>query len=320
MAGSKVTFSIQRFDPAVDREPRDQDFEVELPPGITILKALNKIRAEKDPTLALRYSCGSAICGSCALKVNGHARLACKTQVSDCVTNGVLRVGPIGNLKVLRDLVVDMEPFLESLGRVKPYLLAGDGAAPERERRQSPDEFLAIDPSTTCILCAACYSDCNVLAVDERFVGPASLAKAHRFIFDSRDAASADRMRAISQKTGVWDCTHCGECSTRCPTETNPLERIEEIRTKAMADGLHGNAGARHALGFRETVGKRGLLDENYLPARSVGFLNLPGLLSLAPVGLRMILRGKNPPLIPHSIDKLDEVKRTFARFEELRK
>jgi succinate dehydrogenase / fumarate reductase iron-sulfur subunit len=320
MAGSKVTFSIQRFDPAVDREPRDQDFEVELPPGITILKALNKIRAEKDPTLALRYSCGSAICGSCALKVNGHARLACKTQVSDCVTNGVLRVGPIGNLKVLRDLVVDMEPFLESLGRVKPYLLAGDGAAPERERRQSPDEFLAIDPSTTCILCAACYSDCNVLAVDERFVGPASLAKAHRFIFDSRDAASADRMRAISQKTGVWDCTHCGECSTRCPTETNPLERIEEIRTKAMADGLHGNAGARHALGFRETVGKRGLLDENYLPARSVGFLNLPGLLSLAPVGLRMILRGKNPPLIPHSIDKLDEVKRTFARFEELRR
>jgi len=317
---SKVTFRIQRFDPAVDREPHDQDFEIELPSGITILKALNMIRAKKDPTLALRYSCGSAICGSCALKVNGHARLACKTQVSDCLTNGVLRVGPIGNLKVLRDLVVDMDPFLDSLGKVKPYLVAGNGAAPEYERKQSPDEFLQIDPSTTCILCAACYSDCNVLAVDESFVGPASLAKAHRFIFDSRDIATADRMRAISQQTGVWDCTHCGECSTRCPTETKPLERIEEIRTKAMADGLHSNAGARHALGFRETVGKRGLLDENYLPARSMGFLNLPGLLSLLPVGLRMIMRGKNPPLIPHSIDKVDEVKKTFARFEELRK
>ena len=320
MAGNKVTLRIQRFNPAVDQEPHDQDFEVELPSGITILKALNMIRAEKDPTLALRQSCGSAICGSCAVKVNGHARLACKTQVSDCTTNGVLRVGPIGNLKVLRDLVVDMDPFLDSLGKVKPYLVANHGAAPEYERRQSPDEFLEIDPSTTCILCAACYSDCNVIAVDESFVGPASLAKAHRFIFDSRDVDTAGRMVAISQQTGVWDCTHCGECSTRCPTETKPLERIEEIRTQAMADGFHGNAGARHALGFRETVGKRGILDENYLPARSMGFLNLPGLLSLVPIGLRMMMRGKNPPLIPHKIDKVDEVKKTFARFEELRK
>jgi succinate dehydrogenase / fumarate reductase iron-sulfur subunit len=317
---SKVTMRIQRFDPAVDKEPHDQDFEIELPAGITILKALNKVRAEKDPTLALRYSCGSAICGSCALKVNGHARLACKTQVSDCTIDGVLRVGPIGNLKILRDLVVDMDPFLDSLSKVKPYLEAGNGSVPELERTQRPEEFLQIDPSTTCILCAACYSDCNVLAVDENFFGPATLAKAHRFIFDSRDVDTSDRMRAVSMKTGVWDCTHCGECSTRCPTETKPLERIEEIRTKAMADGFHGNAGARHALGFRETVGKRGLLDENYLPARSMGFTNLPGLLSLVPIGLRMLMRGKNPPLIPHSIDKVDEVKKTFARFEELRK
>jgi succinate dehydrogenase / fumarate reductase iron-sulfur subunit len=226
----------------------------------------------------------------------------------------------MGNLKILRDLVVDMDPFLDSLGKAKPYLVAADGAAPDYERKQTPDEFLQIDPSTTCILCAACYSDCNVLAVDENFFGPATLAKAHRFIFDSRDVETADRMRAISEQTGVWDCTHCGECSTRCPTETKPLERIEEIRTKAMADGFHGNAGARHALGFRETVGKRGILDENYLPARSMGFTNLPGLLSLVPVGLRMIMRGKNPPLIPHKIDKVDEVKKTFARFEELRK
>ena len=104
------------------------------------------------------------------------------------------------------------------------------------------------------------------------------------------------------------------------PTETKPLERIEEIRVKAMADGHHGNSGARHILGFRETVGKRGLLDENYLPLRSAGFTNIPGLLSLMPVALRMLLRGKNPPIFPHTIDKVDEVKKTFARFEELRK
>ena len=321
MASSKVTFRIQRFDPDKDTEPRDQDFELELEPGITILKALHKIRAEQDPTLAYRYSCGSAICGSCAIKINGHARLVCKTQVSDCIDNGVLRVTPIGNLKILRDLVVDMDPFLESLGKVKPYLMPDAAeAAPEKERQQAPVEFLDIDPSTTCILCAACYSDCNVLEVDDAFLGPATLAKAHRFIFDSRDAATEQRMREISEKTGVWDCTHCGECSTRCPTETKPLERIEEIRVKAMASGLHRNAGARHVLGFRETVGKRGLLDENYLPLRSVGFFNIPGILSIMPVGIRMLLRRKAPPIVPHAIDKVDEVKKTFARFEELRK
>jgi succinate dehydrogenase / fumarate reductase iron-sulfur subunit len=322
MASSRVTFRIQRFDPETDSEPRDQDFELDLEPGVTILKALNQIRAEQDPTLAYRYSCGSAICGSCAIKINGHARLVCKTQVSDCLQNsGVLRVAPIGNLKVLRDLVVDIDPFLESLGRVTPYLVPnGSEAAPDQERKQTPVEFLDIDPSTTCILCAACYSDCNVLEVDGGFVGPASLAKAHRFIFDSRDASTEQRLRAISEKTGVWDCTHCGECSTRCPTETKPLERIEEIRVKAMASGLHGNSGARHVLGFRETVGKRGVLDENYLPLRSVGFFNIPGILSIIPVGLRMLLRRKAPPIRPHSIEKVDEVRKTFARFEELRK
>jgi succinate dehydrogenase / fumarate reductase iron-sulfur subunit len=319
MASSKVVFRIQRFDPDKDEKPYEQDFEIEVAPGATILKTLNRIRAEQDPTLALRYSCGSAICGSCALKINGHALLACKTQVSDCVKNGVVCVAPLGNLKVLRDLVVDIEPFWDSLAQVTPYLKA-NGETPEKERTQTPEQFLDIDPSTTCILCAACYSDCNVLEVDPSFVGPASLAKAHRFIFDSRDVAGDQRLREISQPTGVWDCTHCGECSTRCPTETKPLERIEEIRVKAMAEGHHGNAGARHILGFRETVGKRGRLDENYLPLRSVGFFNLPGLLSVMPVGLRMMLRGKNPPLLPHSIDNPDEVKKIFARFEELRK
>lgn len=321
MENGKVTIRIQRFDPDKDTKPRDQDYELELPPGITVLKTLHKIRAEQDPTLAYRSSCGSAICGSCAMRVNGHAKLACKTQASECIKDGVMHVGPIGNARVLRDLVVDLEPFWGSVGRVKPYLMpSGKEAAPELERHQTPDQFLLIDPSTTCILCAACFSDCNVLEVDEKFLGPAALAKAHRFIFDSRDSATGDRMREVSEKTGVWDCTHCGECSTRCPTETKPLERIEEIRVKSMADGHHGNAGARHAFGFRESVGKRGLLDENWLALRSVGFFNLPGLISIMPVGLRMMMRGKMPPLIPHSIDKVDEVKKIFARFEELRK
>jgi succinate dehydrogenase / fumarate reductase iron-sulfur subunit len=320
MASRKVTFRVRRFDPESGKEPFDQDYALEPDEGATILKTLNRIRAEQDPTLAYRYSCGSAICGSCAMKVNGHAMLTCKTQVNDCVRDDLVEVAPLGNMTVVRDLVVDLEPFWGGLARVKPYLVPEHNGPLEAERLQSPAEFAAIDPSTTCILCAACYSDCNVLEVDDQFVGPAALAKAHRFIFDSRDAATPARMREISNATGVWDCTHCGECSTRCPTETKPLARIEEIRGRAMADGHHGNAGARHVLGFRETVGKRGRLDENYLPLRSAGFFNLPGLLSLMPIGLRMLRRRKNPPLIPHSIEKVDEVKRIFGRFEELRK
>jgi succinate dehydrogenase / fumarate reductase iron-sulfur subunit len=321
MESSTVTIRIQRFDPDTDERPREQDYTLELPPGITVLKTLNKIRAEQDPTLAYRYSCGSAICGSCALKVNGHAKLACKTQAADCIKDGVMHVAPIGNARVLRDLVVDLEPFWRSVGKVKPYLVPdAKQADPAKERLQTPTQFLDIDPSTTCILCAACYSDCNVLGVDDTFLGPAALAKAHRFIFDSRDSDTDQRMKEISEETGVWDCTHCGECVTRCPTESKPLERIEEIRVKAMAEGHHGNAGARHVLGFRESIGKRGILNEGYLILRSVGFANIPGLLAQMPGGLRMLMRGKTPPIVPHNIEKVDEVKKIFARFEELRK
>jgi len=319
MATQKVTFRIQRFDPEKDKKPKIQSYEVELEPGATLLHTLNRIRAEQDPTLVYRYSCGSAICGSCALRVNGHATLICKKQVSECVKDGTITLEPIGNAGVVRDLAADMEPFFDALARVKPYLQNGGEVALDKERTQSPGDFAKIDGATTCILCGACFSDCNVRAVDPTFVGPAALAKAHRFIFDSRDGAGPARLRGISEPSGVWDCTHCGECSTRCPTDTDPLKRIEEIRGKAIAEGHTRNAGARHALGFRETVGRTGRLDENYLPVRSVGF-NLRGLFSIMPVGLRMFLRRQNPPLRSHKIEKLDEVKKVFSRFEELRK
>lgn len=319
MKENYVTFKIHRYDPEKDAVPYYQDYQLVLEPGITLLNCLNQIKWEQDQTLAYRYSCGSAICGSCAMRINGHATLICKTQATDCIKNGVIKIDPIGNMEVLRDLVVDQEPFWDSLSKISPWLKP-NGDVPEQERLQTEDEFELIDSSTTCILCGACYSDCNILEVNDQFLGPATLAKAHRFVFDSRDADSENRLKSLSEENGVWDCTHCGECSTRCPTEAKPLHRIEEIRVKAMKEGHHGNAGARHVLGFRETVRRTGLLDENYIPVRSVGFFNLPGLLSIAPVGIRMILRGKNPPIIPHSIDKVSDVKRIFARFEEFNK
>lgn len=317
---ANVTFRIFRFDPANDPTPRYQDYAMELEPGITLLNCLNKIKAEKDATLTYRMSCGSAICGSCAVRANGHAILSCKTQASSLVKNGVIQLDPLGNTSVIRDLAVDLEPFWASIRKVKPWLMPDATDNPEKERLQSQEDYLKIDHATTCIMCGACWSDCNVLEVDKKFLGPTALAKAQRFIYDTRDVKTIDRLEEISEPHGVWDCTHCGECSTRCPTDAKPLGRIEEIKQSAMAEGVHGNSGARHVLAFRETVGRRGMLDENYVPVRSVGFLNIPGLLGLMPVGLRMLWRGKNPPVIPHCVDKVEEVKKIYSRSEEFRK
>ncbi|MDH4184517.1 MAG: succinate dehydrogenase iron-sulfur subunit [Nitrospinota bacterium] len=315
-----VIFRIYRFEAGKDSAPRYQEYKLALEPGITLLNCLNQIRGSQDGTLAYRMSCGSAICGSCAMRANGHALLACKTQASSLVKNGVIQLDPLGNFPVLRDLVVDLEPFWSSLRQVKPWLQPDTSDEPERERLQTAAEFHRIDYATTCILCASCWSDCNVLEVDKKFLGPATLAKAHRYIFDSRDAKTQERLERIAEPRGVWDCTHCGECSTRCPTETKPLARIEEVREAVMIAGVTRSPGARHAMGFRESIKWFGALNENYLPVRSMGFFNIIGLLGILPVGLRMMRKRKAPPLLPHFIDKVGEVRKIYKRFHELRK
>lgn len=317
--GQRVKFRIFRFDPERDSVGRLQDYHLEVEEGATILNCLNRIRWEQDMTLAARFSCGSAICGSCAMRVNGHATLICKTQLSDRLIDGQIEIRPLGNMKVVKDLVVQIDPFFKAIGAVDPLLRPDPAESHERERLQSQSDFLKIEPATTCILCAACFSDCQVRAIDDSFIGPAALTKANRFIFDTRDSTKATRLRAIMGAAGAWDCVHCAECSTRCPTEASPLERIMEIKTELMSAGLTNTNGARHALAFRETVGKRGLLDENYTPVRSIGFFNIPGLLSLVGVGFRMLIRGKAPPFIPHSIEKAEEVRAIYARSDQIR-
>lgn len=320
-------FLISRYDSQRDAKPYLQEFELDIPKGATLLDCLNLIKWTKDGTLTYRMSCRSAICGSCSVKVNGHARLACKTQAVEVVLNGAVTIEPLGNFKVIRDLAVDLEPFWESLEKASPWLVPDESIRYERERLQSHADYRKIEDASTCILCASCYSDCNVLEVDPKFLGPATLAKAQRFVYDSRDSRTGERLRDLVKPHGMWDCTHCAECSTRCPTDAKPLGRIEELRIAAMAEGHTSTAGARHVLGFRESVGgfysgvgATGMLNENYIPIRSVGFFNLDGILSILPVGVRMILRRKNPPVIPHIIDKIGEVRKMFRRFNEYRK
>ncbi len=308
---------IKRFNPEKRKDSYFQEFNVDLKPGTTLLDALNEIKWEQDGSLTYRMSCRSAICGSCGVKANGHATLACQKQAENLLDkNDVITVEPLGNMPVIKDLVTDFKQFWEKVDQVKPFL-KNEQAPPEKERNQSPEQFKLIDDSSTCIMCGACYSDCNVLEVDDKFLGPAALAKAQRFVGDSRDEDTLERVKELSEPGGIWDCTHCGECVERCPKPAQPFYRIKEIMTVALEKGVHNNNGARHALSFTKSIKNSGLLNENTLPVESMGFTNIKGLLELVPVGLRMLLKGKVPPIIHKPCDELNDVKRIFKELDQ---
>jgi succinate dehydrogenase / fumarate reductase, iron-sulfur subunit len=312
-----ATFRIKRFNPEKQAEPYFEEFQLDVPEGATLLDCMNQIKWVLDGSFSYRMSCRSAICGSCAVKANGHALLACQRQAAHIVDNDeTITLEPLGNMKPVKDLVVDFTPFWDKINKVKPYLQPKE-AAPKKERLQSQEDFLLIDDSSTCIMCGACYSDCNVLEVDDNFLGPAALAKAQRFVSDSRDSQTLERVKALSEPSGIWDCTHCGECVERCPKPAKPFDRIKEVMTVALEQGVHNNNGARHAMSFFNSVKRSGNLNENRIPVESMGLFNIPGLLSLLPVGIRMFLKGKVPPIIHHSIDEMDDVKRIFKELDQ---
>ena len=237
-----------------------------------MLDALIKVREEVDGTLSLRCSCRSSICGSCAMRINGHAGLACKTQASDAVgPDGVIVVEPPGVMPVIKDLVVDFKPFWDKISEVEPYLQP-QGEEPEGEYLASNESMLHLSGVTSCIMCGACVSDCTVLEVDPTFLGPAALAKAYRFTADPRDGdaegVSKERLEKLSEVTGMWDCTRCSECVQVCPKGVAPMDRIMALRDQAMEAGLTDNNGSRHASAFTESVAHSGWLDELQLTVK----------------------------------------------------
>jgi len=307
-----ATFRIKRYNPEIKPEPYYEDFQLDIPDGATLLDCINLIKWTQDGTLSYRMSCRSAICGSCGMKANGHAQLACQRQATSLLdTDDTITIEPLGNMEPIKDLVVDFEPFWAKVNKIKPYLQADD-SPPEKERTQAPEQFRLIDDATTCIMCGNCYSDCNVLEVDDNFLGPAALAKAQRFVSDSRDSKTLERVTALSEPGGIWDCTHCGECVERCPKPAQPFYRIKEIMSVALDQGVHNNNGARHALSFVKSVKSSGRLNENMIPVESMGYFNIKGLMELIPIGLRMLLKRKIPPIIHKSIEDVKDVKRIF--------
>ncbi|AJE42142.1 succinate dehydrogenase iron-sulfur subunit [Streptomyces nodosus] len=225
-----VTFRIRRFNPEVSAESVWEDFQLELDPKERVLDGLHKIKWDLDGTLTFRRSCAHGICGSDAMRINGKNRLACKTLIKDINPEKPITVEPIKGLTVLKDLVVDMEPFFQAYRDVMPFLITKGTNEPTRERLQSAEDRERFDDTTKCILCAACTSSCPVFWNDGQYFGPAAIVNAHRFIFDSRDEAGEQRLEILNDKDGVWRCRTTFNCTDACPRGIEVTKAIQEVK------------------------------------------------------------------------------------------
>ena len=308
---------VQRYDPESSDQPHLQDYDVDVPEHFSVLDALVKVREEIDPSLALRCSCRAAICGSCAMRVNDRARLACNTRLSSVVDDGgEVKVEPMGNQRVVKDLVIDLQLFWGKVRAVEPYLQPDQ--EPEEEFIASNESMLNLLTPMGCIMCGACVSDCTALEVDSNFLGPAALAKSYRFVADPRDDQAKQRLGTLNEYGGVWDCTRCYMCVEVCPKGVAPMDRIMELRESVMQSGAPSTPGARHVDSFARSVARTGWLDETMLAVDSWGKFNVPKLLSEAPLGIRALRRRKFPlpALLHHKRPGHENVRRIFERAE----
>ncbi|AOW88753.1 MULTISPECIES: succinate dehydrogenase iron-sulfur subunit [Streptomyces] len=225
-----VTFRVRRFNPEVAAEATWEDFQLEIDPKERVLDALHKIKWELDGSLTFRRSCAHGICGSDAMRINGKNRLACKTLIKDVSPEKPITVEAIKGLTVLKDLVVDMEPFFQAYRDVMPFLITKDTNEPTRERLQTAEDRERFDDTTKCILCAACTSSCPVFWNDGQYFGPAAIVNAHRFIFDSRDEAGEQRLEILNDRDGVWRCRTTFNCTDACPRGIEVTKAIAEVK------------------------------------------------------------------------------------------
>jgi succinate dehydrogenase / fumarate reductase iron-sulfur subunit len=232
----EVRFRIHRMDGTTDVVPRYQIYSVEVDEGTTVLDALHQIKWYQDGTLSFRRSCRSAICGSCGMLINGRNRLACNTRVVDLQSSEV-SVSPLPGFPVLRDLIVDWDPFFAKDAAMMPYLIS-DSAPPEAERLQSPEDYLKIDNATLCIMCACCSSACPVQWSNQEYYGPAALTRQYRFVMDSRDTATPERLALAGSETGIWRCHTIFNCTSDCPKGVLNTQNIQALKRRIMFNRL----------------------------------------------------------------------------------
>jgi len=233
-----VQLQVRRFDPEKDTKPYWQTFVLtKVDPTDRVLDLLLHVKGHIDGTLTFRHSCAHGVCGSDAMRINRVNRLACKTLVQTLVKPGAgvveIEVQPLLGLPLVKDLVVDMDPFFDHYRSVLPFFISDD-SAPERERIQSPEQRASFDDGTKCILCACCTTSCPSFWANDRYVGPAAIVQAHRFIFDSRDSAAEERLAILDEQMGVWRCRTIYNCTEACPRDIEVTRLIGEVK-KAIA-------------------------------------------------------------------------------------
>jgi succinate dehydrogenase / fumarate reductase iron-sulfur subunit len=323
------TLKIRRYLPESGEAAFWQEYTVDLEGHRSVLEAILTARADQDGSIGIRCSCRAAICGSCGVRINGKPRLACNTHLEHVAGDGSepITVEPMGNMPVLKDLIVDMDAVhWKKIQRVTPWLLP-EGDPPEREYIVSHDAMVDVTQSMACIQCGACVSDCLSMEVDPLFVGPAALAKAYRFVGDPRDGARHERLEDLSEDPhGIYDCTHCFNCIDACPKGVAPMSQIMRLRRIAGSDENidDRNNGHRHETAFVKNIRKNGLLHEaDLLPDSYGGKFHpraVPELVESLPVITTALLRRKVTPtkalLHPHR-KEYKGLRRIFDEVEE---
>ena len=231
-----ITLRVARYRPERESEITFEDFELPCPKDWVVLDGLNHIKDRMDGTLSYRWSCRMGICGSCGMLVNGEPKLTCATFLSDYAP-GPLKVEPLRNFPVIRDLIVELGDFMVKLTRVKPWIVRQvEQPLSAGEYRQTPEELDEYKQFSMCINCMLCYSACPIYGLDPHFIGPAAIALAQRYNLDSRDEGSAERMAVLSEHDGIWGCTFVGECTRVCPKHVDPASAIQRYKLKAALE------------------------------------------------------------------------------------
>jgi fumarate reductase iron-sulfur subunit len=230
------TLEVFRYHPDEDKEPRFQKYEVPFRKEWVVLDALNYIKDNIDGSLTYRWSCRMGVCGSCGMMVNGTPKLTCAAFLKDLVP-ATIRVEPLANFPVIRDLVIDFGDFMNKLTEVKAWMVPKEKRSiDEGEYRQSPEQLSEYKQFTMCINCMLCYAACPVYGLEPKFIGPAAIALAQRYNLDSRDGAAEERGNVVFSNEGVWECTLVGECTEVCPKKVDPAGAIQQAKLAASKD------------------------------------------------------------------------------------
>jgi len=306
----KVNFKVFRFNADKDYLPYYEDYDMEVTSEEVVLDILNRIKWDHDGSFSYRRSCRHGICGACAIKVNGRSTLACKESMNDMIdTFGTdLVIEPLSKKRAVKDMIIDKADFWEKHEAVTPYLVADVDENPTTENIVSPEDAEKIDDADLCIQCGACHYACPAVEINSDFFGPAAFAAAYRFTSDVRDNSASRLADVNEEKQGVWDCVKCFECAEVCPKDINPIAKITKLHQMAFQEGIaKNNVAVRHAVGFKKSIEKNGVLDEGGLVLYSEG----PAIVKHIPVALKMFSKGKIvPPWGITKSDKLDEIKK----------